>query len=1000
MTSIFAVERAVILSFVCAIFASVRCREVVGNLKLNDINEKGCRENQFTCQDGNCISEELLCDGRADCSDRSDETTPVCEFSPDDGFNTYTIKSTNRSKRAAQRTPSSCLVPPQPSNGHWKLHRALCDDGVDCDVSQDIKLEPGSRLLYTCFPNYKATGATDVFCEVTGTWSEIPECIEVKCSTLNSPSTTASCYRSGQLVSCDSTMSPGIRAEVFCRQGYKKETSSLTSRREVVMCNSDGKWEPDPIRCIPVCGVARIEQSPLVYNGIKANVSDFPWHATLYKEESTDEGPKKEFQCGATIIHTNLVMTAAHCIYDEYTQATENPEKFFIVTGNTFRDYDSSLHDPRIVQKARVKNIYMHCQYYGLGGNYVSDIALLELKQPFEFSSFLQPACLDLSGYGEQILDSSVFGRVAGFGRTATGTTSAVLQTLTLPYIPYNKCKTLNHNLEIEVFISHDKFCAGYKNGSAVCEGDSGGGLVFMKNDLWYVMGIVSVGLGVDTSSGEKTCDKYSYSLYTKVSTYMTWIQDVIFELEQHKSYPVCRPYRPQPPTPKTTKEIPSSAVVLYCKVPPHPAHGEWRLHPSICEGRTDCTVPQGASLEAGDQLVYSCMPGFRLDGSPYVFCGLQGNWTTIPICVDEIICPSLNSASTAMTCLRQSTWTQDCNSTALPYSTASLICRPGYTEDATPGKAGSKYVRCNANGQWEPKPITCLPMCGITNTHSTRTVLNGIVFDLPHFPWHAMVYKQKKASQDPKEFQCGATIIQDNLLLTAAHCVYDHVLKTVEIPEKFHVITGNKFRDYDSPLHDSRIVQKAAVKSIHIPCEYSGSQSNYYGSDIAIIELQKPFKLSGVSNPVCMDVLGTKERLVKSGSVGRLAGFGRTGSGPSTATLVTTNNPYIALSECTVSNNNEDKELTGNDKFCVGSGNGTDSCEGDSGGGLVFENDGNWYVMGVLSTSFRPSSGNGTCDGNATSLYTKVPAYMSWIRKVISSLERHQSFPPCKPSV
>ncbi|XP_046750439.1 uncharacterized protein LOC124413710 isoform X2 [Diprion similis] len=999
MTAIFDVKCAAVLTFVYVLFVFDNVQEVVGDSLRNDDFENNCG-------------------GGAN--------------------HTTTLESAIRWKRETEtsglRRPSPCPVPPQPSNGQWKLHRTLCDSNRECDVAQGLHLDPGSQLVYTCRPNYRIKGSTDVFCGVRGTWSEIPECIEIKCDALNSPSTIASCYNLGKLVSCDTAVSPGIRAQVSCRQGYRMDTSSLTSRRDIIVCTSNGTWEPDPIRCIPLCGVAIPNHTPLAYNAEKANVGDFPWHATLYKERNTRQGLKKEFSCGATIIHTNLVMTAAHCIYNENTKTTECPEKLFLLTGNTFRDYDSPLHDRRIVRQAEVKNVYVHCQYYGLNGNYATDIALLELKQPFELSSILQPACLDLSGYSQQILEPGVSGKVAGFGRTELGGTSAVLQTLTLPYISYSQCKSLKNNAEVEVFISNDKFCAGYTNGSAVCEGDSGGGLVFQKDDLWYVMGIVSVGLGVETSNGERTCDKNSYSLYTKVSTYMSWIQEVIFYLERYKSYQSCSSRIPSVPThngsvtprpsvtPTPTSSSPTSATrprptrptktstpdptgfripTGSCRVPPQPPNGERRLHPALCEENADCSLVEGAALGPGSQLVYSCKPGFRMNGSTDVFCRLQlGKWSTIPTCI-EITCPSLDSASMIATCYSQNQ-RKPCDSMELPNITASLACRPGYAVDPTLQKTSSKTVTCNINGEWEPNPITCLPVpvCGITNTHSTRTVLNGIVFDLPHFPWHAMVYKQKKASQDPKEFQCGATIIQDNLLLTAAHCVYDHVLKTVEIPEKFHVITGNKFRDYDSPLHDSRIVQKAAVKSIHIPCEYSGSQSNYYGSDIAIIELQKPFKLSGVSNPVCMDVLGTKERLVKSGSVGRLAGFGRTGSGPSTATLVTTNNPYIALSECTVSNNNEDKELTGNDKFCVGSGNGTDSCEGDSGGGLVFENDGNWYVMGVLSTSFRPSSGNGTCDGNATSLYTKVPAYMSWIRKVISSLERHQSFPPCKPSV
>lgn len=36
------------------------------------------REDQFKCQNGECIQRGLLCDGRADCTDQSDETQLEC----------------------------------------------------------------------------------------------------------------------------------------------------------------------------------------------------------------------------------------------------------------------------------------------------------------------------------------------------------------------------------------------------------------------------------------------------------------------------------------------------------------------------------------------------------------------------------------------------------------------------------------------------------------------------------------------------------------------------------------------------------------------------------------------------------------------------------------------------------------------------------------------------------------------------------------------------------
>jgi len=76
-------------------------------------------------------------------------------------------------------------------------------------------------------------------------------------------------------------------------------------------------------------------------------------------------------------------------------------------------------------------------------------------------------------------------------------------------------------------------------SGSSVCDGDSGGGLVF-KNELWYLRGIVSVSLGTIQDGGNTHCDNNLYSLYTDISRHISWIQDVITKIEQNQRDALC----------------------------------------------------------------------------------------------------------------------------------------------------------------------------------------------------------------------------------------------------------------------------------------------------------------------------------------------------------------------------------------------------------------------------------------------------------------------------
>ncbi|GAB1860048.1 Limulus clotting factor C [Camponotus japonicus] len=432
----------------------------------------------------------------------------------------------------------TCKAPPQPQNGHWKLHRSQCSNTEqNCYIPEGVNLGPGSHLIYSCNSGYKIKGSVDVSCSVEGKWLHIPSCIEIRCQTLSTASINADCTYNYERVSCDTPVLPGTSAKLSCRDSYQYESNLLSRQRDFVRCNENGQWVPEPIRCIPVCGVPpRKAVIPLIVGTFPVNIMKFPWHASLYLDV---RGKSKEFLCGASIIQDNLLITAAHCVYDENTRQMINPKKIYVATGNIFRDYESIYHNPQYVQKNQVKHIYIVCNYLGRLGNYIKDIAILELMQPFVLSSTLAPVCIDLFS-DRSVLEAGVTGKVARFGKTATGESSAILQALTVPYIPFSQCNSASQDANTQQYLTNDKFCGGYTNGSAICDGDSGGGLVFKTNGLWYLRGIVSVSLGTILEGGTSQCDNNLYTLYTQVSNYIDWIQNVIANIKHNQSYTSC----------------------------------------------------------------------------------------------------------------------------------------------------------------------------------------------------------------------------------------------------------------------------------------------------------------------------------------------------------------------------------------------------------------------------------------------------------------------------
>lgn len=100
---------------------------------------------------------------------------------------------------------------------------------------------------------------------------------------------------------------------------------------------------------VVVCGTLPSDVTPTIVGGYRPNITEFPWHATLY----LDEDGSKEFFCGASIIQESLLMTAAHCVYDENLRQLVDASKIHVLTGNIFRDYNY-VHNPNLVKKNQV----------------------------------------------------------------------------------------------------------------------------------------------------------------------------------------------------------------------------------------------------------------------------------------------------------------------------------------------------------------------------------------------------------------------------------------------------------------------------------------------------------------------------------------------------------------------------------------------------------------------------------------------------------------------
>lgn len=186
--------------------------------------------------------------------------------------------------------------------------------------------------------------------------------------------------------------------------------------------------------------------------------------------------------------------------------------------------YDLRNHREEGSQDFDVNNIFVHPDYNST--KLRADVAIIILANSVSITEFVRPVCL----WNEQDISLQNIiqrdGVVVGWGLDENSKTAEMLKMVKMPIVDQQKCLWSNPSF-FPQFTSETTFCAGYKNGSSVCNGDSGGGLVLPEQQsdgsiTWMLRGIVSNSKPRDSIS--KVCDTKNYIIFTDAAQYLNWI--------------------------------------------------------------------------------------------------------------------------------------------------------------------------------------------------------------------------------------------------------------------------------------------------------------------------------------------------------------------------------------------------------------------------------------------------------------------------------------------
>ncbi|KAL4237201.1 Enteropeptidase [Mactra antiquata] len=349
------------------------------------------------------------------------------------------------------------------------------------------------------------------------------------------------------------------------------------------------------------------------------------------------------------------------------------------------------------------------------------------------------------------------------------------------------------------------------------------------------------------------------------------------------------------------------------------------------CDGIKDC--PYGTDERSCVSISDENLP---------VMINIQNKWS--PLCYDDQVADRDD---------------QLCNAAGYRSSTDLMVQDNQYYDLYSKIQTGDESLQFSSSPICQDQKTVRLQCsetdCGQNGEHlRNKRIVGGNIAMKGSWPWSVAV-------RIGNNVVCGGSIISDRWVVTAGHCVHD----LEDNPQVLSVIAG--VNDIQDDTSEVRYISEV----INHP------QYNYiFHADIALLRLESPLIFNKDIQPIC---LPWDRRQFSPLDICFVTGYGVSNM---THYYTTITPRYLRQVKTKIIDQQlcetmySYKSIITDSMLCAGyTSGGMDTCKGDSGGGLMCQNeDGRWLLAGVISWGDLCGS------RNRPGVYTNILSFIDWI--------------------